>query len=49
MASADGLFYIFEVNTQEGGVCRLLTQTSLHSSKTSLLTNNLIGHQPSSQ
>jgi len=31
MASADGWFYMFDVNTQEGGICKLLTQASIYS------------------
>ena len=46
MASADGWFYMFDVNTQEGGVCRLLTQASIHSSNPALFTNNPIGNNP---
>ncbi len=46
MASADGWFYMFDVNTQEGGVCKLLTQASIYTSNpnnqlfTSPLGNN---------
>lgn len=30
MACADGCFYMFDVNTQEGGVCKLITQASFY-------------------
>ena len=43
MASADGWFYMFDVNTQEGGVCKLLTQASIYTSNPNnqLFTNNI--------
>ena len=37
MACADGFFYIYEVNTQTGGECKLLSQTSI-------LTSNKNAH-----
>lgn len=40
MASADGWFYMFDVNTQEGGICKLLTQASIYTSNPTLFTNN---------
>lgn len=40
MASADGWFYMFDVNTQEGGICKLLTQASIYSSNPALFMNN---------
>jgi hypothetical protein len=43
MASADGYFYMFDVNTQEGGVCKLLTQASIYTANPTLFTNNSIG------
>lgn len=30
MACADGCFYMFDVNTQEGGVCKLISQASYY-------------------
>jgi hypothetical protein len=36
MASADGYFYMFDVNTQEGGICKLLTQASLYTLNTNI-------------
>ena len=46
MASADGWFYMFDVNTQEGGICKLLTQASIYTSNPSnqLFTNNNLGN-----
>jgi len=44
MASADGWFYMFDVNTQEGGICKLLTQASIYSPNPTLFTNNTIGN-----
>nr|AWV66703.1 WD repeat domain phosphoinositide-interacting protein [Brachionus calyciflorus] len=41
MASADGYFYMFDVNTQEGGVCKLLTQSSIYVPNSSLFNNSL--------
>ena len=32
MACADGFFYIYEVNVQTGGECKLLSQTSIEGS-----------------
>jgi len=46
MASADGWFYMFDVNTQEGGICKLLTQASIYSSNPTLFTNNSIESAP---
>ena len=40
MASADGYFYMFDVNTQEGGICKLLTQASIYTPNPTLFTNN---------
>ena len=37
MACANGFFYIYEVNTQTGGECKLLSQTSI-------LTSNRNAH-----
>ena len=45
MASADGYFYMFDVNTQEGGICKLLTQASLYTTNSTLFTNNTIGKE----
>lgn len=44
MASADGCFYMFDVNTQEGGVCKLITQASIYTPNATLFTNNSIGN-----
>lgn len=44
MASADGWFYMFDVNTQEGGICKLLTQASIYTSNPTLFTNNNLGN-----
>ena len=44
MASADGYFYMFDVNTQEGGICKLLTQASIYTPNATLFTNNTIGN-----
>lgn len=41
MASADGYFYMFDVNTQEGGVCKLLTQSSIYVPSSSLFNNSI--------
>lgn len=41
MASADGFFYMFDVNTQEGGVCKLLTQSSIYVPSSNLFNNNI--------
>jgi hypothetical protein len=50
LASADGWFYMFDVNTQEGGICKLLTQASIYTSNPNnqLFTNNQInsGNNP---
>jgi hypothetical protein len=45
MASADGYFYMFDVNTQEGGQCKLLTQASIYTPTSNLFTNNSIGKE----
>jgi hypothetical protein len=39
MASADGYFYMFDVNTNEGGICKLLTQASLYTANTNIIFN----------
>jgi hypothetical protein len=44
MASADGWFYMFDVNMQEGGICKLLTQASIYTSNPAIFTNNSIGN-----
>ena len=44
MASADGCFYMFDVNLQEGGICKLLTQASIYTPNATLFTNNTIGN-----
>nr|AWV66628.1 WD repeat domain phosphoinositide-interacting protein [Brachionus rotundiformis] len=41
MASADGYFYMFDVNTHEGGVCKLLTQSSIHVPSSNTFNNSL--------
>ena len=41
MASADGYFYMFDVNTQEGGICKLLTQSSIYVPSSSLFNNSV--------
>lgn len=41
MASADGYFYMFDVNIQEGGNCKLLTQSSIHVPSCNQFNNNL--------
>jgi hypothetical protein len=40
MASADGWFYMFDVNTQDGGICKLLTQASIYTPNPTLFLNN---------
>jgi hypothetical protein len=46
MASADGFFYMYDVNTQEGGVCKLLTQACIYTPNSTLFTaNNNIGKE----
>jgi len=44
MASADGWFYMFDVNTQEGGICKLLTQASIYTSNPAIFPNNNLGN-----
>ena len=39
MACADGFFYIYEVNTQTGGECKLLSQTSILTSNPTVFTH----------
>lgn len=41
MASADGYFYMFDVNTHEGGICKLLTQSSIHVPSSNMFNNSL--------
>jgi hypothetical protein len=41
MASADGYFYMFDVNTQEGGVCKLLIQSSLYTLNTNIFNSGV--------
>lgn len=41
MASADGYFYMFEVNVHEGGICKLLTQSSIHVPSSNMFNNSL--------
>lgn len=48
MASADGCFYMFDVNLQEGGICKLLTQASIYTPNPTLFINNTIGNNPNS-
>ena len=40
MASADGYFYMFDINVQEGGVGKLITQASIYTQNSQLFTNN---------
>ena len=40
MACADGFFYIYEVNTQIGGECKLLSQTSILTSNKTIFTSH---------
>ena len=40
MASADGYFYMFDINAQEGGVGKLITQASIYTQNAQLFTNN---------
>lgn len=40
MASADGYFYMFDINTQEGGMGQLVTQSSIHTQTSQLFCNN---------
>nr|AWV66676.1 WD repeat domain phosphoinositide-interacting protein [Brachionus koreanus] len=44
MASADGYFYMFEVNVNEGGICKLLTQSSIHVPSPNIFNNSLENH-----
>lgn len=41
MACADGFFYIYEVNTQTGGECKLLSQTSILTSNRTIFSNGI--------
>lgn len=41
MASADGYFYMFDVNIHEGGNCKLLTQSSIHIPSSNQFNNSL--------
>jgi hypothetical protein len=40
LTSADGYFYMFDVNTQEGGNCKLLTQASIYTPTQIQFTNS---------
>ncbi len=43
VACADGYFYIYEVNTQVGGECKLLSQTSILTNTNRNLFSNVNG------